>query len=132
MASVTFQHSKVGGEPVLGTVSLHQDDLGVRELFVDDAPEGAGGLVNHNVHLPVHFLKYFLSNVSVKEPQIVVQIVLEVLFKVVDVVAKLGESIGHGLGASFGETGADYFHFSLLSEADRQLLHKSSPVSQCC
>ena len=126
MPSVTFQHSKVGAEPFLGAVSLHQDDLGIRELFVDDAPEGAGGLINNNINLTVHFQKYFFSNVSVKEIQILVQIILEVLFKVVNIVAQLSESIGHGLCASFGETCTDYFHFYLNSS--EQATPQSSAV----
>ena len=115
MPSVTFQHSKVGAEPFLGAVSLHQDDLGIRELFVDDAPEGAGGLINNNINLTVHFQKYFFSNVSVKKLQIVVQIILQMLLEVVDSVAQLSKSIGHGLCASFGETCTDNFHYSLNS-----------------
>ena len=78
---------------------------------MEDVPEIAGGLINNGINLTVHIKEDLLSDVSVKELDIVVQIILQILLKVVDIVAELSESIGHGLCASFGETCANYFHF---------------------
>ena len=107
---VVVKHPVVRFEPGLSTVSLHEDHLGLRELLVEDVPDGACWLVNNNINITVHLSEDFLSDVSVKESQVVVQVILQVFLEIMDIVSKVRQSVCHGLGPCLGEPSTDDFH----------------------